>query len=371
VVAVAGCAEYKLTTVSNAIDKAVSELGGWGRFVGTGQRWLLKPNMLSDRPPEAGVTTHPVFLEAVIRRLQDFRVKVVVGDSPSNAHRGVERHWEVTGFREVADRCGADLVSFESQTSVRKVVRGREYFVARSVVESEGVVSLPRLKTHNLTILTGGVKNMYGVLPGFPKADFHRKFPKSRGFSEVVVDVFEAAPPQLTIMDAVVVMEGNGPAGGSLRKVGYVLASEDAVALDVVAGLMMGLEPHQVHTTWMAGERGLGCAEPEDIALRGIGWDELRVPGFRLPDTHVANRIPEGLSRWLAGLVWIQPRVDSKACTRCGNCMETCPVQCISMNQSSAVIDKGRCIQCYCCSEVCPENAVVLDRSLLARVAMR
>jgi len=367
VVAVVRCPDYDPETVSDAVDQAVTDVGGWERFVLTGQHWLVKPNMLSDRPPEAGVTTHPSVVGAVVRRLADFGATVNIGDSPSNAHRGVQGHWEITGYKEIAVKYHAELVSFEGQTAGKRTIRDREYYAAQPVLNCDGLVNLPRLKTHNLTVLTGAIKNMFGILPGFRKSDLHRKFPKPEGFSRAVVDVFEIRPPTLSFLDGVIAMEGNGPGNGSLRKVGVILASTDAVALDTVAGVMMGLTPNQVHSTRIAAERGLGIVDPSRIELKGMDWGELPIPDFRLPDSHVVNRVPEGLSRWLANLVWIQPRIETKACTRCGKCVETCPVGCISMTRVSAVIDKDKCIQCYCCSEVCPDDAVVMDRSLLAR----
>jgi uncharacterized protein (DUF362 family)/NAD-dependent dihydropyrimidine dehydrogenase PreA subunit len=370
-VAVVPCPDYDRDSVSSAMDDALFMLGGWERFASRGQRLLVKPNMLSDRPPEAGVTTHPTVVEAVVQRLIDAGAQVAIGDSPSNAHRGVQRHWEVTGYKKVATKFQVDLVSFEGQTSVRKSVQDREYFVAQPVINNEGVINLPRLKTHNLTILTGAVKNMFGILPGFRKSDLHRKFPKPEAFSRAVVDVFEIKPPVLSIMDGVIAMDGNGPGNGRLRKAGLILASADAVALDAVAGVVMGLAPNQVHTTRLAGKRGLGNADLDRIELRGMAWEEIPIRDFRLPDSNVVNRVPEGLSRLLATLVWIQPRIDANSCTRCGKCVEACPVKCISMTRTSAVIDKDECIQCYCCSEVCPDNAVVMDRSLLARMMIR
>ncbi len=371
IVAITPCPDYNPENVQRAVDQAVEHIGGWEQCAATGQHLLAKPNMLSDRKPEEGVTTHPAILDAVITRLKEVGANITIGDSPANAHRGVQSHWQKTGYSEVAKKHGIDLVSFEGNTAVEKTIRDQQYYVSRPVVECDAIINLPKFKTHNLTVMTGAVKNLFGILPGFRKSDLHRQFPKPDSFSQAVVDVYQIAPPRLNIMDAVIGMEGNGPAGAPLRNVGVILASFDAVALDVVAGVMMGLAPNQIPVTRIAGERNVGVVNPENITLKGAEWSDLPLPDFRLPDAHIVNRIPESISRLIAGLVWIQPRIDAKTCTSCQICIETCPVQCITLNRNSAVIEKKNCIQCYCCSEVCPENAVVMDRSLMARMMIR
>ena len=109
-----------------------------------------------------------------------------------------------------------------------------------------------------LTVVTGGVKNSYGILPGAQKAMLHRLAGTPMRFHELIVDVFQLRPPDLFIVDAVVGMEGNGPASPELREMGLILASDNAVALDATISRLMGVEPGRLRFLQRAKEAGLG-----------------------------------------------------------------------------------------------------------------
>ncbi len=369
-VAVVRCESYDRGDVERAVGRAVELVGGIERFVSGGEQILLKPNLLSAKAPERAITTHPEVARAVIGLVRRAGGEPRLGDSPGGAIRGVERVWRNTGFLDLSEETGVPLVSFEASGSEERVGRLQSYMVARPVIEADGVINLPKMKTHVLTLYTGAVKNMYGIVPGFMKGRLHSVAPRPVPFSRVVVDVFSLAPPRLSVMDAVVAMEGDGPSGGSPRKVGAVLASEDAVALDAVAARMMGYRERQVPTVRIGEERGLGVAGLDLIDIVGDDPDALTPGDFRLPGTGALNYIPDGLVRLLTPFIWAHPEMSRERGCRgpeCGLCVRSCPVQAIRMADGIPKVDFTTCVECLCCHEVCPHDAVEVKLSWLAR----
>ncbi len=369
-VALAGCASYEQADVDAAVEEAVQSVGGMGAFVAPGQRVLVKPNLLMPRAPEDAVTTHPAVVEAVLKLVNAAGGQPIVGDSPGLISQGIENVWSTTGMAEVCARQGAELVSFETAGVERKTIRGRDVHVAKVVADADVVISVPKLKTHTITVLTCAVKNTYGCLPGMSKADWHSKLPKPSTFQALMVDVFEAVRPALSIVDAVVGMEGDGPSAGRPKPLGFVAAGQDAVALDMVCGEICGLKPPRMLYLKLAAERGLGVADLAAIRVAGSTVDELRPAEFLPARTTVLRYVPEFLLNLVSHFVWVRPGFGD-ACERCGKCIEKCPADALVMGDDRPVLDKAKCIECFCCHEICPESAVFVDLSFVAKFFAR
>jgi ferredoxin len=211
-----------------------------------------------------------------------------------------------------------------------------------------------------LTILTGAVKNSYGILPGAQKANGHRLAGNPALFNELIVDVFGIRVPDLFIVDAVVGMEGNGPVSTDLRDIGRILASDNAVALDATIARMMGIRPGDLRFLEIAKERGYGGYDETEIELYG---KLIPIPGFKLPPS-AEERMRKGPRRPGGGpedRVSMRPKADDRLCTSCGTCVAECPVSALSMAGGLPVVDPDACIACYCCQENCPEKAIKLS----------
>lgn len=366
-VAILRCEDYEREKVFKAVHGVLGLLGGIDRFVHKGQKVLLKPNMLSAKEPERGITTHPIILEAIIHEVRSVGGEVWIGDSPSGAIKGIQRCWDNTGYQTLADRTGVKLINFEKDGTVVREVNGRRYHLARSVFEADVVINLPKFKTHGFTLYTGAIKNLFGTIPGFQKAVLHKHHPHPRDFSRVLVDVYSFVQARLHLMDGILGMEGNGPATGELRNTGLLLASEDGVALDTVASHLMGFKENKIDAIRLAGERELGESRIERIDILGEALDTVRFDDFSLPSNYWVHFVPFSLVRWLGRFLWVRPRADMEKCTGCGDCVRGCPVKAIRMEGGYPVMDYHVCINCLCCNESCPEGAVIHELSWIAR----
>jgi uncharacterized protein (DUF362 family)/Pyruvate/2-oxoacid:ferredoxin oxidoreductase delta subunit len=365
-VSIRRCPNYQKKFVSDALSQVLKDMGGIQRFVKSGQTVLLKPNMLSAKAPDQGVTTHPVFLEILTEEICNAGGEVWIGDSPSGGVLGIHGFWEKTGYLDVADNMGVRLINFEADGTIQKKVNGRTYYIAKSVFEADVIINLPKFKTHGFTLYTGALKNLYGTLPGFQKTILHKNFPRPDVFSEILCDLNSLIKPPLHIMDGIIGMEGDGPASGSLRSVNLILASRDPVALDAVASHIMGFGEDEIDAVRIASEKNLGEKRLFNIAIRGESITSIKIPDYSLPSNRLVKLIPQFLMRWFGRFIWVRPQVNERKCTYCGICVQNCPVDAIQMN-GIPVMNYKTCINCLCCNECCPEGAILQKMSWLAR----
>ncbi|MBN2105073.1 DUF362 domain-containing protein [bacterium] len=366
-VSIVRCSDYDRSRVFQSVHEALDAIGGISEYVKRGQKVLLKPNMLSAKAPKRGITTHPVVLEAMVREVQQAGGIVWIGDSPSGALKGVKRCWENTGFLEVAEKTNSKLINFEAEGSRVREKNGRKYHIAKAVLEADVVINLPKFKTHGFTLYTGAIKNLYGTLPGFQKASYHKKLPQPHKFSQVLVDIYSLVKARLHVMDGILGMEGNGPATGDLREVKLLLASKDGVALDAVASAIMGFKTGEVDAVRLAEAEGLGEAKLEQIKIPQGNIADYAIPDFHLPSNRLMKFVPSFLVKWVGRFLWVRPKVDDSKCTGCAICANGCPVSAIEMINKHPVMDYSKCINCLCCNESCPEEAVYQELSWLAR----
>lgn len=181
----------------------------------------------------------------------------------------------------MARSTGAELLDFDKCKVRTFDIGGMKIGIAQPALEADLLVSVPKLKTHTFTKFTGAVKNLFGCLPGDVKSNVHRFAGGEPKFSDMLVDIYSTLTPGLAVMDAVWGMDGDGPTYGRTRKIGYVLASKNPVALDSIAARMAGFSSTEVHTIRICRERNLF---PKNVETTG----EPRVPSipdFRRPAT--------------------------------------------------------------------------------------
>jgi uncharacterized protein (DUF362 family)/Pyruvate/2-oxoacid:ferredoxin oxidoreductase delta subunit len=340
------------------MEKVVEEIFRAFPLSFAGKKVLIKPNILGPYPIEKGITTHPSLIRALIGALKKRGASCMVGDNPgASGYAANERCARIAGIWEAADGC---FINFAKET-VQVETKSRwvkKLVVSKFVLDADIVINVPKFKTHLQTRITGAVKNMFGILVGAEKARVHLSAPRPEDFSEALVDIYQMRIPDLTIMDAVVGMEGNGPSGRDLRSIGKVLASKNGVSLDGLMAAMMGLNPRSVDYLRIASQRGLGQVDIGAIETLGH-WSPL--PKFKMPLTFVSRgRMGTAVNKVIyRPLMKPRLRVNPSLCTQCEICVHHCPVQAISMKEFP-LLDKNKCISCYCCYELCSHQAIEL-----------
>ena len=329
-----------------------------------GRRVLVKPNLLTDRTPDQAVTTHPSLLRLVIRRLKSAGARVTVGDSPASA-ANIRAVLERTGIGTVCKEEEVPFVSFEQEGALVCTAGGFDFTIARPVAEADLIVSLPKVKSHSLTKLTAAAKNLYGAVPGYEKATLHRLHPKPNDFGRLIQAIWSVLPPTASIADAIVGMEGQGPANGRPVRLGFLAASEDPFALDIalcgILHIRAGTVPYLK-----------GLVESHAPKLEG---DEVCVESFDVPvGAHLLGIVPAGIMRMAARIIWVRPRINAGKCTSCGRCIKACPVDALGAStmrqhgRSLPILDSHACIGCACCHEVCPNGAIRMTQSAVLRL---
>jgi len=321
---------------------------------------LIKPNVLRASQPEESITTHPSVLRAVVEQVEMMGpASIIVGDNPGVFSYGAnEEAFIKTGLMEAAkgyyQNIGNDAVKVDFNPDFMPTIS-----VSRIILESEFIISVPRFKTHGLTIVSGGIKNSYGFLPGAQKARLHKAAGNPERFNEMVAEVFRIRVPDFFVLDGIVAMEGNGPASPDLRKINLILAADNAVALDSVIARMMGCDPGRLRFLQKAKELGLGDYDLKKIEIIG---NMKAIPDFKLPplggEAVHGNKTIEELFN---SKVILRPSIDQESCTSCSTCVNQCPVSALTMGDRFPIVDTNRCITCFCCQEICPSKSITLQ----------
>jgi len=318
---------------------------------------LVKPNILGPFPPERGVTTDPKVISAIVQELKKCGSKeIVVGDNSGSIHFDPLKIAKITGILDASDGCYSNIAREVLEVRVESKFID-ELFISKIVKEADYIINVPKFKTHNLTTITGAIKNMFGIIPGGKKAQLHTLNRSINEFAELLVDIYQIRVPDLNIMDAIIGMEGAGPTNGKIRIINKIISSENGISLDSVMAAMMGLKPDTIELLQVAKKRNLGKIDISNITING----ELEViSGFKTPNNGFLQRIRKKVVPHIFSFAAVIPIVDHNKCKICKKCIEVCPVSAMNLTNKFPEADRKKCISCFCCDEHCPYGAIIL-----------
>lgn len=325
---------------------------------------LLKPNLLQAAVPEKAITTHPLFLNAVILSLKEVTdADLFLADSPGSNFDNYDDVLEKTGISEVCGRHNVQILKVENFIPIKD----NDIIYSSIVNEVDLIINLPKVKTHALTGLTLSVKNLFGLIPGTNKVSFHRNNPKDNELAESIYNYFQKLQvPMLHIIDGIIAHEGEGPSRGTPIKLGIVGCSPDAVAMDIVITELLHFDVAVCKTN----EAALKLGYNRDKIKSEIDLS-ITIPDIKLPISTRFARVPTFIKKLVANRVHVWPFIDNNKCIGCLLCLKSCPVYAITNPVKFPIVNTKKCIECFCCYEVCESDAIFLKRSFLHKVIVR
>ena len=363
VVSIVNCKTYDPSEVFEKVARAIELIGG--NSFEPGRRVLIKPNVLGPFCPEMAVTTHPEIVRALVKRFQFRGLEVCLGESSGFAAAGgTLRALRKSGLSSVCEEEGIIAVDFDKDERVNVSLEGgvqlKQFPVAKTLTKSDYLVNVPKLKTHSLTGYTGAIKNLFGVIPGRTKSALHHRGRTLEEFCNILVDIYQGIKTDLTLMDAVIGMEGRGPTHGSSKKIGLILCSQNGAALDYVASEIVGYNPLEIEMIRIAKDRRL--------------FDKIELVGDVPKKINIKKPSVGGMAffGWFSKSMQPSFEADKETCRKCYQCVDRCPEQAIEKGaEGFPVWDMGKCITCYCCDELCPSDAVIARKSLAGKIIDR
>ena len=369
-VSIVKCRDYSQDNVDFAVEKAIADLGGIGKFVKEGSRVLLKPNLLIGKGPEKHVTTHPALVEGVAKILRRHKCRVFIGDSPSIG--GAVGASKKAGYIDVAKKVDGEVIDFKDSLKIsdKKNNIFKDIELASEIWSFDGVINLPKVKTHGQMGLTLGVKNMFGCVVGTRKVHWHLRAGSDKGFfAKMLVEIYDNINPCLTITDGITGMEGNGPQHGNPRDLGVIVASPDGVSNDLVISHLVNYDPEKLFTNIAAREKGVGKTRLDEITFMGEPLSAFDIVDFKkLPVSSAEFGIPPFIFGLFKNSLASRPLIDVGACKLCKVCLKVCPPKVMKLKKDRIVIDYRKCIRCFCCQEICPHGAISVGRSWISRI---
>ena len=340
----------------NSVDKSVKEIFSRFDLDVAGKKVWVKPNLIGAFPLEKAVTTNPAVVRAVTNYLKEAGAEVIVGDNSGVRYYGDNlRVAQSCGIPDAVGGVYKNIATEVESVSIKSRFTDK-VAISKIVNEADIYISLPKLKTHVLTQMTGSIKNNFGFLVGKEKMRCHRIAPDPKEFGELIADIYNIRQPDFVIMDGIVGMDKDGPSAGRAREVGKLIAGINGVAVDTVAATMMGASPGKIEHLRIAGERNWGPVDIKDIDVEG---PLEKINDWRMPTTFKTSLGTLVFNRVLGNLIKNDEIVVIKnKCTGCGVCKEACPMGAIRIVNEKAKILPDKCVRCFCCHELCPQSAV-------------
>ncbi|MDO4305017.1 MAG: DUF362 domain-containing protein, partial [Bacillota bacterium] len=310
-------------------------------------------------------------IKCVVRWLKEHGVQnITLAESSGGLYNAeyMKNVYQVCGMKQL----GPDIklnMDFSARTvNCAEGFANHSFHIITPIIEADYIINICKLKTHAMTGYSGGIKNLFGTIPGLEKPQMHYRWPDIEDFSRMLLELAQTVNPQLTIIDAIDAMEGNGPTGGTSHPLHMLLAAKDFYTQDYFAAGLMKLDPMNIVMIRQAVEKGL--AKPDKLQLIGDQIPDELTP-FQVPDTirlDFSGWVPGFLQKpflALAGkLLKSYPQLNKDLCVGCGKCAESCPAHIITIKDKKAKFKKKGCISCFCCQEMCPMKAIYVKKAL-------
>lgn len=346
--------------VHTAVEKAINLIGRPRKYFSGDV--LIKPNLFAPLKPEACVTTEPSIIQSVIRIAKEYSKNINVGESAGfiSTPDAIEK-FKVCGIEEVCREESVRQVIFESlkqkKVKLKYSNKVKDVFLPEDCL-TMSLINVPKIKTHLLTYLTCGIKNLFGCVTGFQKSRIHKSASNALELSRVLLSLNEILKPKLTIVDGINCMEGNGPVHGKPIKLGLILAGEDPIAVDSVVAELIGFERGLVPVLHLAQQLDLGPTSLDNIHVIGEEIEHVKKI-FKKPVSMSYPKlvnIPRNALYSYTNFT-TKPHMIKKNCKKCRNCITYCPTNAISF-KGYPEIDYKKCIKCFCCYELCIHKAI-------------
>lgn len=369
------CEKYDEKLITEAYQEILVD-NGLLDFVSSGMKIGIKVNLVGNFGPDKAATTHPLLVKKLCELLIERGAIVTIGDSPGGLFTEsiLKSIYKGTGFL-ICEEIGAKL-NYDVSTSQLKVEKQvvKTLDVSNWLLEQDALINFAKLKSHGMMALSASVKNMFGIVPGVLKPEYHYRYPNHDDFANMLIDINEVFDCKLNLIDGIIGMEGNGPTQGEPRYIGAILASRKPYPLDVVACKIIDLDIDNVYTVSESIKRGLTANYDEIILNKPI--DDIIIkdyknilPGksmefsekFKGPFGKIINPI-------IAKVLTVKPKVKKKECIGCKKCANICPVNAIEMIKKKPVINREKCIRCFCCQEFCPVGAMKAHKNIIVKI---
>ena len=288
--------------IAKAVEEAIDLLGGIGNVTKGIETILLKPNLVA---PDPRCTTKPAVIKALARLMQQSGKKVMIGEGSAAAESfnvigndtyrtkkrdildRMQKHvFDTLGYTELAESLNIPLINLHSGDIVE--VPLKEGFAAKSLKihkvlsDVDLVCSVPMMKTHVLATVTLAMKNLIGLYPGTEyysvRSWLHDRAAErgSEGVAYEVIDMNRAVRTGLSVIDATIAMEGNGPSDGTLVNMGLIIAGTSPLATDMVGANIMGFEMDAIPAINLAHKAGMEPSLISNIEIRGLTMEQTR-----------------------------------------------------------------------------------------------
>ncbi|BAV59133.1 hypothetical protein AGMMS49573_01390 [Endomicrobiia bacterium] len=366
------CDDY--SKADNAVREAVRLLGCISVFISPSEKILIKPNLLSPKDPSKAITTHPEIVRVVIKLVKEAGAVPAVGDSPGGAIRNIKNLWETTQMERICKEENVELINFEASGSKEFDINDKnikKVNFSNAALDCDGIINLPKLKTHALMSFSAGVKNLYGLVPGLMKVEYHKYAFKSKDFADLLTNIYLFFKDKIrfTLIDGVLSMEGNGPSAGEVRKTNLIAASSDTAVLD--AYLLNELN-YDISNSGILKNLKITKDILKTVEVSGEKSESFNLKKFKFPSVRKLDLFPKSLIRILGKFLWVKADINEKICVKCMLCARACPVEAIrAAGNQYPHIDAEKCISCFCCHEMCPHKAVKFKKSMLAKIFIK